>query len=82
MKIEEIDLESDLHAACNMAHITAELLEDLFGNKDSHLQLTGGRPDTYFIGSDDVNAMLFAACDLHSRLKELREKYLAAARLT
>jgi hypothetical protein len=80
-KCGAIDLESDLHDACNMAHIAAEMIENLFADKANHLQVTGRR-ETYFVGDEDVEAMLFAVYEVHKMLKELREKYLASAGLT
>jgi hypothetical protein len=76
-----INLESDLHAACNMAHIAAEMIEYLFADKANHLQCTG-RPETYFVGDEVMAAVHFAVYEVHEMLKKLREKYLASAGLT
>jgi uncharacterized ferredoxin-like protein len=70
------DIESDLHDACNMAHIAAEMIENLFGDKNVHRQLTG-RDDAYFISDDDLEAMHFAVYEVHEMVKNLRDKYLA-----
>jgi hypothetical protein len=48
------------------------VIEQTFGDKNVHRQLTG-RDDTYFIGGDDVEAMLFAVYEVHKMVKELRE---------
>jgi hypothetical protein len=51
-----LDLESDLFDAVNMAHIASSLIEDALGDDKVHLDLTG-RPATYYIPPDSLNAM-------------------------
>ena len=67
-------LESDLYDLVNMAHILATLLEDSFGNKKTHWKITR-LPNTYYLGEEDTDAMIFASYDIHHRLRALRDKY-------
>ena len=63
--------EDDFHNAVTLSHIAASLLERHFS--DSHEEVTG-RPDTYYIGNADADAMLFAVYEAHSAIKELRDR--------
>jgi hypothetical protein len=72
-----VDLESDLHDAVNMAFIAADLLENAFGDKNNHREITG-KPNTYHLGDEQLEAMLFAVYETHDKIDALRNKYLTA----
>jgi hypothetical protein len=74
-----LDLESDLFDAVNMAHIASSLIEDALGDDKVHLDLTG-RPATYYIPPDSLNAMVLAIYEVESRVRRLRDQYLEAMR--
>ena len=71
--------EDDFLKAVTMAHIAASLLEDHFGDKASQKALTG-KPNTYFVGEEDLNAMLFAVYEVQNAIKDLRDKVSAAVK--
>ena len=58
-----------------MAHIAAGLMEDAFGDKKVHLDLTR-KPNAYHINLDRLDAMLFAVYNVQQRVQKLRDKYL------
>jgi hypothetical protein len=70
------DLETDLHDLILMAHIAATLLENSFGDRKTHEEITH-LPNTYYVIEEDADAMIFASYEVHNRLKALRNKYLA-----
>jgi hypothetical protein len=72
---ERVDLESDLCDFVNMAHIASTLLEDNLGNKKEHEEITR-HPNTYYLSEEDTAAMIFVSCEVYSRLRVLRGKYL------
>jgi hypothetical protein len=69
------NLESDLCDLVNMAHIAATLLENNLGNKKEQEEITR-LPNTYYLSEEDTAAMIFVSCEVYSRLRALRGKYL------
>lgn len=69
------DLENKFHAAVSMAFIAKDLLENNLGS-DRHA--INGAKNSYYLGADDIDAMLFAAYEAHTLIKALRDEYLNA----
>jgi hypothetical protein len=68
-------LRGSLCELVKMAHIAATLLEDSLGNKKAQEEITG-RPNIYYLSEEDTAAMIFVSCEVYSRLRALRGKYL------
>jgi hypothetical protein len=71
------ELESDLCDATHMALIAADLIDDTLGNRLAQAQVTG-RPNTYFIGEEEADAVIYAANQVHVMIRSLRDRYLRA----
>jgi hypothetical protein len=71
------ELESDLCDATHMALIAADVIDDALGNRLAQEQVTG-RPDTYFIGLEEADAVVYAANQVHFMIRSLRDRYLRA----
>jgi hypothetical protein len=71
------NLENDLCNAVHMAYIAGRLVETNLTNKRTQEKLTG-RPNTYYIGDEEVDAMLHAIYETHNQIRALRDRYLQA----
>ncbi|MFG1184325.1 hypothetical protein [Xanthobacter aminoxidans] len=70
-------LEGDLHDITIMTDIVADLLEDAFKNPESHREVTGGGPGTWFIPARQLERIQFSAFHAHEMVRAMEGRFLA-----
>jgi len=60
------DMEHDLSSAVHMVHIALTMLEKALGDRAAQESVTG-RPDTYHVNAEDVDALLRALYETRNK---------------
>jgi hypothetical protein len=69
------DIEHDLSSAVHMVHIALTMLEKALGDRAAQESVTG-RPDTYHVNAEDVDALLRALYETRNQVRAARDRYL------
>jgi coenzyme F420-reducing hydrogenase alpha subunit len=67
------DLENDLSSAVHMAHVAVTLVEKALREAQENAT---GRPDTYHVNANDVEALVRALFETRNQIRAARDRYL------
>jgi hypothetical protein len=68
----ESNIGDDLHSAVTMANIATLLLEDNLGGPDQ--STVTGRPHTYYLSKDRVEAIMFASIETFNLIRKVQDR--------
>jgi hypothetical protein len=67
------DIEHDLSSAVHMVHIAVTMVEKALRAAQESVT---GRPDTYHVNAEDVDALLRALYETRNQVRAARDRYL------